>query len=679
MNITEFAEQIVFSNSLEDKLADPGKLTFDRLSSSKLPSQKSLRTPGRPRSLLMQHDPGKNVQPPKDDQLENENARGQLLHFLANHELLATELMALVLLKFPDAPRAFRQGVLVTLQEEQLHTRMYIKRMRECGVEFGSYPVSGQFWRIVEPMQCPMDFVSRLSLTFEQANLDYSLHFAKVFRQIGDAQTSSLLHQIYEDEISHVQHGLHWFRQWKDQDRSDWDAWQDSLEFPVSPARGRGPRSSFNREGRIRAGLTEAFIDSIEVFGQSKDRSAAVRWFDSGIEAELAGNVHPKLEQVNVDLEHVLVAVAKPDDVLLSRRLPSQSLRKHWIDCGIELPEFCSIENSSSLSQRKLNRFEPWAMSPKVEDCVALFRDSIRHKPANWKRSQSQLFQKSFGVGLLSKWLNCGDGHPRWMSGLESVGLTVGTQRSLTSALSVIRDRGFNTAVFKPDLSASGRGIHRIETDSTLEKSFTDAVEAVVEPWLERVVDLSFLWRIKSDGKVRFDGWSRQLVSTGSRYEGTVIGRPFDDCSSEVRKFLLENRCERLKETASWIESRLVPELRTHGFTGSFGVDSFVYRDVYESLKIRPFVELNPRMTMGHVAHAIEKRIANGAVAAFRILTRSEFEQQKMDFEKIAFSTSADGRWRSGVVRFGDVDGDTKLIPLVVVGDGALKKAPARN
>ena len=112
--------------------------------------------------------------PPRDSELGNERERGRLLHFLANHELLATELMALVLLKFPDAPEAFRRGVLATLQEEQSHTRMYLKRMKDCGVEFGSFPLSGHFWRVVEPMDCPMDFVSRLSLTFEQANLDYS-------------------------------------------------------------------------------------------------------------------------------------------------------------------------------------------------------------------------------------------------------------------------------------------------------------------------------------------------------------------------------------------------------------------------------------------------------------------------------------------------------------------------
>ena len=207
MNITEFAEQIVFGTTLEEKLAVPGQLSYDSTGSQRL-NDKCFDAPGRPDGMQMQPAASIVVPPPRDDQLENEYARGQLLHRLANHELLATELMALVLLKFPDAPIPFRRGVLVTLQEEQEHTRMYLKRMKECGVEFGEHPLSGQFWRIVAPMKSPMDFVSQLSLTFEQANLDYSQHFAKVFKKIGDQETSAVLQQVYEDEIGHVQHCL---------------------------------------------------------------------------------------------------------------------------------------------------------------------------------------------------------------------------------------------------------------------------------------------------------------------------------------------------------------------------------------------------------------------------------------------------------------------------------------
>ena len=53
------------------------------------------------------------------------------------------------------------------MREEQEHVRLYLERMKACGVAFGSLPVSGYFWRSVAPMRQPMDFVTGLSLTFE--------------------------------------------------------------------------------------------------------------------------------------------------------------------------------------------------------------------------------------------------------------------------------------------------------------------------------------------------------------------------------------------------------------------------------------------------------------------------------------------------------------------------------
>lgn len=666
MNITEFAEQIVFSNSLEEKLAAPGKLSYDRLSTAKLPTSKSLKTPGRPSHLLMQHQPGRNVQPPREDQLENETARGQLLHFLANHELLATELMALVLLKFPDAPRAFRQGVLVTLQEEQQHTRMYLQRMKECGVEFGTWPVSGQFWRIVEPMDSPMDFVSRLSLTFEQANLDYSLHFSKVFKKIGDQTTASLLQQIYEDEIGHVQHGLHWFRQWKDQEQSDFDAWQTTLDFPMSPARGRGPRALFNRDGRRKAGLTESFIDSVEVFGQSMDRSSIVRWFDPAAEAELAGEESVVFDQLGRDLEFLLVAISKPDDVVLIREKPSQELKRHWIEAGIELPEFCLSENLKGLRNRKLNRAQPWAWTPSSHRFIAPVLDSVRHAPAVWNDAKLDLFRKSWGAKSLSRWIET-DSTPAWMGDEECCGIVVGKDVPLSSALKQIAGRGFPTAVFKPDLSASGRGIHRIETDSEKEKEFLSDDAAVVEPYFERVVDFSFLWNFSTDGSAKFLGWSRQIVSAGGRYEGTVLRNPFFDCDPDVRKFLLADKCQKLKTTALWLEEKLLPELKARQFQGHFGVDAFAYRDRDSQLRIRPFVELNPRTTMGHVALALRKKVAKNASARLRLLTQSQYEKERTRLESEQVSFTSQGEWKSGVVWLGERSESAKLIPCVTI------------
>ncbi len=667
MNISKFAEKVVFSDSLEDKLAPPGKLTFDRNSHHRLPSTRSLRNPGRPASLVMQHEPGKNHQPPREDQLEDERARGQLLHFLANHELLATELMALVLLKFPDAPRAFRQGVLVTLQEEQQHTRMYLRRMKECGVEFGAWPVSGQFWRMVEPMQTPMDFVSRLSLTFEQANLDYSRHFAAVFKEIGDLETSRLMEQIYIDEISHVKHGLGWFRQWKDPSQSDFDAWKRTLTLPMSPARARGPRSAFNREGRREAGLSEEFIDAVEVFGQSKDRSAALRWFDSAPEFELAGVSDPILDQLAHELELVCLALSKPDDIVLLRNRPSNELCKHWLEAGIELPEFCLIDDLASLANRKLNRCEPWAWTPKSYVVLDQLGDAVRHHPSRWHDGRAELFRKSWAVRM-QQFCESND-QPDWMECDLNRSVVVGDLCSLSCALNELSEQGVATAIYKPDLSASGRGIHRIETSEPSSSLAKEKQPAVVEPFLDRVTDVSFLWNVSLTGASQFLGWTQQYVSKGGRYSATRLGRPFLGCDAEVRKFLLSNRCQRLRETVQWLEAKLLPELMAAGFTGNFGVDAFVYRDSDANLKFRPLVELNPRTTMGHVALALEKRVSNGAKAEFRILTQSEYRAKRSELESIPLEFATDGRWRSGVIWFSERQSNAKLIPCAIVSE----------
>ena len=235
--VSEFAERVLMSTSLEDKLTHaPISLTLDppKRGGFTAPS-----VPGRPDHLKPKPNDGKSPFP-SVDQINDEEQRGILLHFFANHELLAVELMALALLKFPDAPDSFRKGILRTLQEEQNHTLWYLERMKNCGLKFGDYHLSPMIWSHISSMESPLDYVSRLSLTFEQANLDYAKHYSQVLAKAGDQKSADLLSQIYKDEIAHVGYGLKWLRHWKQKAQSDWDAWHKQLHFPLSPIRAKG-------------------------------------------------------------------------------------------------------------------------------------------------------------------------------------------------------------------------------------------------------------------------------------------------------------------------------------------------------------------------------------------------------------------------------------------------------
>lgn len=102
--------------------------------------------PGRPENLSF-------VRPQKSGRssfpgtanLADDRARGLVLHFFANHELLALELMALALLKWPEAPDGFRSGLVQTMIEEQNHMRLYLERMRDLKVQFGEAPLNAFF------------------------------------------------------------------------------------------------------------------------------------------------------------------------------------------------------------------------------------------------------------------------------------------------------------------------------------------------------------------------------------------------------------------------------------------------------------------------------------------------------------------------------------------------------
>ena len=690
MNITEFAEQIVFGKTLAEKLAAPGRLSIDPNRKHKKPVG-TIAAPGRPYGLEMRTSEHAGVTRPRDDNLENETERGKLLHFLANHELLATELMALVLLKFPNAPHAFRQGVLVTLQEEQAHTQMYIDRMRECGVEFGTYPVSGQFWQVVAPMQSPMDFVSRLSLTFEQANLDYSRHFAKVFQRIGDTATAKILQQIYEDEIGHVQHGLHWFRQWKDPEQSDWEAYQASLEFPMSPQRGRAPKIEFNRDGRQQAGLTKPFIDAIEVFRKSRGRSVSVRWFDAGAETDVAGSADDKTKSLTQtltqDLELVMLPLAKPDDILLLNRLPSHQIKKRLMDAGFELPEFVLIDECGTLAERKLHDAAPWAWTPTAVQVVQNFGNALKRKPPVWNDQDADLYRKSWSTQRLGEWLNyreSSDGDALdFLCGPEVVGTVVQSVQQFESARAEFAGRGFEQLILKPDLSASGRGQRRFELSgslsdrelSSVSELFKRVGHVIVEPELDRLMDFSILW----DGEGNLLDWSQQLVGPGRKYLGSVLGKSLVGCDGEVKQFFLADKAKKVKQVSAWLKPRL--ELNDRLIQGadcqfgSFGVDAMVYRNPEGQLKIKPLVELNPRTTLGHVSLALAKRLAKGAAGQFRIFNGQQWRKVSPALKSLPLIRSREGHWKSGVIPLADVDAAAMLVPVVLIGDEAVDTA----
>jgi uncharacterized ferritin-like protein (DUF455 family) len=640
MELREFAERVLFARTLEEKLQRPSAITDERPGTPLA----TPAAPGRPLELEFKAAGAARDQFPGTKNLEQERERGQLLHFFANHELLATELMALVLLKFPEAPAAFRKGVLRTLQDEQEHTRLYLKRMETCGIQFGELPVSGYFWRSVAPMENPLDYVSSLCLTFEQANLDFAQHFSKVFAQVGDQATAELLQGIYRDEINHVAYGLKWFRRWKNPKESDWEAFCRQLKFPLSPQRAKG--ITLNVAGRRAAGFDPQFIAELDVYAQSKGRTPNVFVFNALAEARMAHGkaFNPTKQQAQLvrDLENLPQFLCRQDDIVVVGEKPAVNFLSGIKQAGFPLPEFVPATDVAQLAERKLGRLRPWAWS---SDSVELFAPLFAQLTAE-KRSAGQSFNagiskfysKAWSCDWLRTFLHARTGKQRWLISEAEVGTAAGTLESALASIATIRASGHHKIVVKSALGlAGGNALRLFEAEVVaaqqrwLEKALGGGQQVVIEPWMERELDFSVQLEMTADG-LRLIGYTGLINDARGQFQGNTaapgyakkIPAPVLACFPDTPD--LASRCHALYAE---ILTRLELDLHAAGYLGPLGIDAFVYRTADGSRRLKPVVEINPRYTMGRLTIELMRQTAQGSHGLLQLINPAALREEK--------------------------------------------------
>src|ERR1035437_7739302 len=641
MELREFAERVLFATTLDEKLICPDQLTDERPGAAII----APAAPGRPAVLQFKpHGTGGKSEFPGLHQLEQKSERGKLLHFFANHELLATELMALVLLKFPAAPAAFRRGLLQTLKDEQEHTRLYLKRMQACGIEFGELPVSGFFWRCVSPMENPIDYVASLCLTFEQANLDFARHFARSFATVGDADTAKLLEKIYRDEIGHVAYGLKWFRRWKNPGESDWEAFCRTLKFPLSPQRAKG--FSLNVAGRRAAGLDAHFIAELNVYSQSRGRTPSVFIFNPFAEGRMAEGktFNPTKHQAQLarDLENLPQFLCRQDDLVLVNQKPSVEFLSGVKQGGFALPEFVEIKDAGDLQKRKLGSLRPWAWGPdSFELLQPLFASVTGEKRADEDRFNpglAQLYSKAWSADFLRKILPAKSeignrkSEIHWLCTENEVGVAANSLDEALATIQKIRVRGHHKIVVKEALGLAGSNAMRLFEPGILEthrrwlaNAFQRKHQLVVEPWLERELDFSIQLEMSAQG-LKLCGFTGLLNDAKGQFQGNFAeSHHHKRIPARVISLFPEaaDTSGRLLRFYAEIFARLEAELRAVNFVGPVGIDAFIYRDATGVTRLKPVVEINPRYTMGRVLVELMKQTSQGSCGIFRLINHA--------------------------------------------------------
>ncbi len=641
MTLEEFARHILFGTSLAEKLKET-----ELESEFTAPTTRLLEIPAFPPRPAALSKPGK-ARFPDLNRLGEPLVRGEVLHFFANHELLAMELMALMLLRFPEAPAPYRLGLAHTIQEEQSHLRLYLERMRELGVEFGDLPVSDYFWKAMSHVSSPMEFVIQMNLSFEQANLDFSLFFMKAVAATGDTKTAAILERVYREEIGHVKFGVTWFNRWRGAEsaesaecvETDWDAYVRLLPPPMTARRAKG--FGYTVEARREAGLSETFIRELRLHSGSKGRPPVVWHYNPHCDAEIArGNPGftptAGAQRLGLDLEALPMFLASNQDVVLVKERPGTAWLEDVSAAGFPIPEF-----ATSVRAPKLSGIEPWGWSPDSFDLAMRLgsrlaessganhqwcRQILAHRSFD-KTGIGKLYSKTWSVEFLREWLGKNPESQVLFGGPETIGTCHDSWQSAKQHVSELLAAG-HFAMVKAPYGTSGMQVRQIRSAAELEgplggwmlNTLNTQYRLVVEQWLDKACDLSIQMTVDAERTQLLE--ARRFV-TGSRneYRGTYLGKKLPGFEPEQLRFLHSVFPE-------WhrLLRDLGTRLRSEGFHGPAGVDALLWRDNEGALKLKPLVELNPRWTMGRVALELEQQLVPGTSGLWAFLPVRELQ-----------------------------------------------------
>jgi uncharacterized ferritin-like protein (DUF455 family) len=652
IDIEQFGRALLFGATLEEKLVHPEAFSLSP-SADRAPGSPAIevpRFPGRPKEICR---PGK-AEFPALHRLHQPGVRGEVLHFFANHELLAMELMALVLLRFPEAPIEFRNGIVRTIQEEQSHLRLYLSRMKDLGVSFGDLPVSDYFWKSMSGMKSPLEFVVQMSLTFEQANLDFSLFFMKAIQEVGDEQTAAIMERVFREEIGHVKHGLTWFNRWREnaEQETDWDAYLRLLPLPMTPRRAKG--LGYCADARRQAGLSEIFIRELGLFTGSKGRPPVVWHYNPHCDREIARGkagftASEASSRVSLDLETVPLFLARDQDTVLVEQKPEAEWVESLQDAGFQTPEF-----ARTVRAPKIGGVEPWGWSPESFERFRTLRTrlvSLDGANAGWcagifanedysLTGIGKLFSKAWSVAFLKQWIaeNPESGRKFGPDCLGSVGAVFESyEQARVEIHRLLREGRF--AMVKAPYGTSGMQVKKISSPSELEGSsavpligwMKKVIESqgalIVEPYLEKLCDLSIQLEVYDD-RIALLGARRFVTGTQNEYRGTYLGKKSSGFSPEQSRFL-----HAVLDDWKKMITALGERLRAEGYRGPAGVDALIWkradgRSPSESLQLKPLIELNPRWTMGRVALELEKRLAPGVSGLWAFIPLRELRKK---------------------------------------------------
>jgi len=191
--------------------------------------------------------------------ISNEIGHASLLHSFAHIEYNAINIAWDAIYRFPFMPNEFYDDWTKIASEEAYHFSLIHEYLNELGYQYGSFPVHGDLWEMVNLTK--HDILHRMALVprvLEARGLDVTPSMISRFNHHGYSKAASILEIIYNDEIGHVEIGSKWFHYICDQRKlNSSDVFSDLVcQYAINKI-----RKPFNEAARKKAGFSKTELE----------------------------------------------------------------------------------------------------------------------------------------------------------------------------------------------------------------------------------------------------------------------------------------------------------------------------------------------------------------------------------------------------------------------------------
>jgi hypothetical protein len=327
------------------------------------------------------------------------------------------------------------------------------------------------------------------------------------------------------------------------------------------------------------------------------------------------------LQKMEEELGVLPLFFAKPDDVILVKKMPPAGYISHLAKVGISVPQFFTLQElkkNKTFQEMPKNRLLPWGWSPAahwlLEPLKKSCSENFRKSPvANWKPEHREIYSRKFSLEILQSVLPILPEEQVLQTHQLPVICTTKTEVENQIAI-------WGKILIKAPWSSSGRGLQRITKKPVTPKVWEkilgiikDQGYVMVEPLLNKVLDMALLFEIKN-ANVKFSGISRFFTDAKGQYQGNYLNGWPEAINLQACKFA-ENMAEMLIQP---LREALEASKVTVVYEGSFGIDVLLFRDENKLLRIHPCLEINMRQNMGLLSLHLEKLLSPGKKGFFR-------------------------------------------------------------